>query len=152
MSPIDLGVGFEELERLAKPPLIPDGVYEFMVAKVEDSPVKESGRPQWRFQLTIINRPDLINRSVFFYTQLPWIDPDTKQWDYSNTFSLVNIINGTGLQIQGRELPDKEVFQGRGGVMKVGHRVRKGTEGDPEPTIDQSVAIVTKRKGGGVVA
>jgi len=150
--PIDLGIGFEELEKLAKPALIPDGTYEFVVEKVEDSPVQQSGRPQWRFQLKIINRPDIVNRSVFYYTQLPWIDPDTKAWDYSMTFGLVNIINGTGMTVQGTQLADKEVFQGRTGVMKIGHRTRKGTENDPEPTIDQSVAIVTKRKGGGTVA
>jgi len=151
MSPIDLGIGFEEMEKLARPPLIPDGTYEFVVAKIEDSPVQQSGRPQWRCQLTIINRPDLVNRSVFYYCQLPWIDPDSKQWDYSNTFGLVNFVNGTGMEIHGKSIPDKEAFQGRTGVMKVGHRTRKGTETDPEPTIDQSVAIVTKRKGGGVV-
>lgn len=149
---IDLGIGFEELERMAKPPLIPDGTYEFVVEDVTDSPVQQSGRPQWKFQLKVINRPDFVNRSVFYYTQLPWIDPDTKQWDYSMTFGLVNIVNGTGMQIQGKVLPDMEIFKGRTGVMKLGHRTRKGTETDPDPTIDQSVAIVTKRKGGGVVA
>lgn len=152
MSPIDLGVGFEELERMAKPPLIADGSYEFVVEDVIESPVKDSGRPQWRFQLKIINRPDIVNRSVFYYTQLPWIDPINQQWDYSMTFALVNIINGTGMQIEGRSLPEMEVFKGRTGVMKLGHRVRKGTEADPEPIIDQSVTIVTKRKGGGVIA
>ena len=164
---IDLGVGFDALEQLAKPPLFPDGSYEFSIEKVEDSPVQQTGRPQWRFQLKPINRPDLEadpkykGRSVFYYAQLPWIDPDTKVWDYSNTFSIVAIVNGTGMQVSAPN-PDptgttfygipKEVFQGRTGVMKLGHRTRKGTEGDPEPTIDQSVSIVTKRKGGGVVA
>lgn len=156
--PIDLGIGFEELERMAKPPLFVDGNYEFMIEKVDDSPVQQTGRPQWRLQLKPINRPDLEadpkykGRSVFLYVQLPWIDPDTKEWDYSNTFTLVNLINGTGMQVTGTQIPDKEVFQGRTGVMNLGHRTRKGTEGDPEPTIDQKINIVTKRKGGGVVA
>jgi len=158
MAPIDLGIGFEELERMAKPPLFPDGSYEFVVEKVDDSPVQQSKRPQWRFQLRPVNRPDLESdskykgRSLFYYAQLPWIDPDTGRWDYTNTFSLVAIINGTGMQVQGTSIPDKEVFQGKTGVMKLGHRTRKGTEGDPEPTIDQAVSIVTKRKGGGTVA
>ena len=156
--PIDLGIGFDELDRLSRPPLFPDGTYEFVIDKVEDSPVKESGRPQWKLTLKPVNRPDLESdsqfkgRGVFLYAQLPWIDPDTKQWDYSNTFTLVNLIKGTGMQVAGTQMPDKEAFVGRTGVMKLGHRTRKGTENDPEPTIDQQVSIVVKRGGGGVVA
>jgi hypothetical protein len=152
MCPIDIGIGFEDLEKLARPPLVPDGTYETVIDKVDDSPVQQSGRPQWKFTLRIINRPDLEvkgNRNLFVYAQLPWIDPDTKQWDYTATFTIVNIISGTGMQIQGTQLPDKEVFQGRPLVVKVDQVTRKGTENDPEPIKDNRVRIITKKRGGG---
>jgi Protein of unknown function (DUF669) len=164
---IDLGIGFDELDRLSRPPLFSDGTYEFMIEKVESAHVQQSGRPQWRFQLKIINRPDLDNdpnykgRSLFYYAQLPWIDPDTQQWDYTMTFGIVNMVKGIGIQVTSPN-PDqtgetfyglpREAFQGKTGPMKLSHRTRKGTEGDPEPTIDQQINIVVKRGGGGVVA
>lgn len=152
--PIDIGIGFEDLEKLAKPPLVPDNTYETVIEDVVDSPVKQSGRPQWKVTLKIINRlePELQNRFLFVYAQLPWIDPTTQQWDYSNTFTIVNIINGTGMQIQGNQIPDKEVFKGRSLVVKVSKVIRKGTESDPEPTWDNRVQIVTKKRGGGLVS
>ena len=154
MCPIDIGIGFEDLEKMARPPLVPEGAYETIIDKVDDSPVQQSGRPQWRFSLKIANRmePEFQNRILFVYAQLPWIDPDTKQWDYSNTFTLVNIINGAGMQIQGSMIPDKEAFQGRPLVVKVSKVMRKGTEHDPDPTWDNRVQIVTKKKGGGLVS
>jgi hypothetical protein len=152
--PLDIGIGFEDLERMAKPPLVADGTYETVVDKMEDSPVQQSGRPQWKITLKIVNRvePEFQNRFLFIYAQLPWIDPDTKKWDYSNTFTLVNLINGTGMQIQGNMIPDKELFQGRGLVVRVSQVTRKGTEHDPDPIKDNRVQIVTKKRGGGLVS
>ena len=152
--PIDIGIGFEDLERMAKPPLVGDGTYETVVEDVADSPVKQTGRPQWKVTLKIINRPEpeLQNKFLFVYAQLPWIDPATQLWDYSNTFTIVNIINGTGMQIQGSSIPDKEVFQGRPLVVKVSTVTRKGTESDPDPIRDNRVQIVTKKRGGGLVS
>ncbi len=152
--PLDIGIGFDDLERLAKPPLVGDGAYETVVEDIVDAPVKQSGRPQWKVTLKILNRPEpeLQNRFLFIYAQLPWIDPSTQQWDYSNTFTLVNIISGTRMQIQGSMLPDKEMFKGRPLVVKVSKVMRKGTESDPEPTWDNRAQIVTKKKGGGLVS
>ena len=154
MCPIDIGIGFDDLEKLAKPPLVNDGTYATVVEKVEDSPVKQSGRPQWKITLKIVNRvePELQNKFLFIYAQLPWIDPATQQWDYSNTFTIVNLISGTGMQVQGTQIPDKELFQGRPLVVKTTKVIRKGTENDPDPTWDNRVSIVTKKKGGGLVS
>lgn len=151
--PIDIGIGFEGLEKLARPPLVADGVYETVVEDIVDAPVQQTGRPQWKISLKILNRPEpeMQNKLLFIYAQLPWIDGSTQQWDYSFTFTLVNFINGTGMQIQGNLIPDKEMFKGRPLVVKVDKRVRKGTENDPEPTWDNRVQIVTKKKGGGLV-
>ena len=154
MSPIDIGIGFEDLEKLARPPLVGDGTYETVVEKVEDSPVQQSKRPQWKVTLKIVNRiePELQNRFLFIYAQLPWIDPATSQWDYANTFTLVNLITGTGMQIQGSILPEKEVFQGKPLIVRVSTVTRKGTENDPEPIKDNRVQIVAKKRGGGLVS
>jgi len=154
MAPLDIGIGFEDLEKLAKPPLVADATYETVVEDMADSPVQKSGRPQWKVTLRIINRPEpeLQNKFLFIYAQLPWIDPGTQQWDYSNTFTLVSLISGTGMQIQGSLLPDKEMFKGRPLVVKTTKVIRKGTESDPEPTWDNRVQIVTKKKGGGLVS
>jgi len=156
MSPVELGIGFDELDDLSRPALVPDGTCEYSIAAVDDSPVQQSGRPQWRFRLKVINRPDLPNSSLFSYAQLPWIDPDTKQWDYANTFTIVDIVKQAGIQVS-QPNPDptgatfygipREVFVGKTGVMKVGHKPRKD---DPD-TIDNTVRIVTKKKGGGSV-
>jgi len=152
--PIDIGIGFEDLEKLARPALVEDGTYETVVEDMTDSPVKQTGRPQWKVTLKIINRveSELQNKFLFIYAQLPWIDPTTKQWDYSNTFTLVNLMNGTGMGVQGTMIPDKEVFKGRPLVVKTSKVIRKGTESDPEPTWDNRVQIVTKKKGGGLVS
>ncbi len=154
---IETGIGYEELEKLARPPLIPDGSYEFSIKNVEDSPVKGSGRPQWNFHLEIINRPDLTGRVAFYRAQLPWVDPTSNQWDYLYTFGITDLVSGVGITLT-QPTPDpagltfygvpKEAFVGRTGVMKIGHRPRK----DEPETIDNSVKIVTKKKGGGIVA
>ena len=148
MSPISLGIDFAELEQMAKPPLLPDGTYEGAVEKIEDG-TQSTGRPMWFVRVRILNRPDLGNRQVTHMVTLPWQDPTQGgQWDYSNTFSLVNLINGVHMQVAGKNIPDKEAFYGKTGILKVGHRPRKD---DPE-TIDQTVSWVVPRKGGGVVA
>ena len=154
MSPIDIGIGFEDLEKMARPPLVGDGTYETVVEKIEDSPVQQTGRPQWKITLKIVNRiePEYQNHFFFIYAQLPWIDPGTGKWDYANTFTLVNLIKGTGMQIQGNMIPDKEMFQGKGLIVRVNTVTRKGTETDPEPTRDNRVQIVTKKRGGGLVS
>ena len=154
---MELGIDFDQLEKEVRPPLVPDGIYDFQIADVTDSPVQQSGRPQWRFRLQIINRPDLPNRSLFVYAQLPWIDPDKKDWDYSNCFSIVDIVNGADMQVT-QPNPDPsgqtfygipmEMFKGRTGQMKVTHKPRK----DEPETIDNVTRIVTKKKGGSTVA
>ena len=151
--PIDIGIDFEGLEKLAKPTLVPDGTYETVIEKVDDSPVKQTGRPQWRFSLKIVNRmeAELQNKMVFVYAQLPWIDPATQQWDYSFTFTLVDIVKGTGMQVVGTQIPDPEAFIGRGLIVVVGNQKRKGTESDADPIYDNTVKIVRK-KGGGLVS
>ena len=156
MAPINIGIGFDALEKLVQPKLVPDGSYNTMIEKVDESPVQRTGRPQWRFQLRILDRPDLEAQGIrylFLYAQLPWIDPDTREWDYSNCFTIVDIINTTGMMIQGAQLPDKEVFFGKPLPVKAEKRVRKGTETDLDgPTYDNSVKIITKKKGGGSVS
>lgn len=156
MCPIDIGVGFDALEKMVQPKLVPDGSYNTLIEKVDDSPVQQSGRPQWRFQLKVADRPDLEAQGIkylFVYAQLPWIDPDTRQWDYSFCFTIVDIINASGMIIQGNQIPDKEVFVGRSLPVRVGQRVRKGTENDPEgPTYDNTVKIIAKKHGGSIVS
>jgi len=148
MAPLELGIEFDELEKMSRPPLIPDGTYEFVVdSRAEDSATGE-GRPMWVFYLKIVNRPDIGERSIRYSCLLPWIDPIKQQWDYSATFAIVDLINGTNMVIQGKQLPDKEAFFGRTGVMKVGHKQRKGEE----DLIDNTAKVVTKRKGGPGVA
>lgn len=146
--PIDLGIDFEEFEKMSLPPLITPGKYEFQVETRADETTTMIGRPMWVFYLKIINRPDIPNRSLRYSCQLPWLDVSTGKMDYSNTFALLNLIHGTGLEVRGSQLPDKEVFFGRMGVMTVDQKPRKN---DPE-MIDNTASIVTKRKGGGVVA
>jgi hypothetical protein len=148
MSPISLGIDFSELEQLAKPPLVPDGTYEGTVEEIKETNWA-SGRPAWFVRIRILNRPDIKNPLVSQSVGLPWQDPaQGGQWDYSNTFSLVNLINGVHMQVAGKNIPDKESFYGKSGIIKVGHKPRKD---DPEQ-IDQTVNWVVPRKGGGVVA
>lgn len=98
MSPIELGVGIDELERMASPTPI-NGAVELRIEEVDDAPVKATNRPQWRFRMVVLNRPDLPNRSVFVYAQLPWCDPSKGgEWDYLNTFTILNIMKATKLQ------------------------------------------------------
>lgn len=141
--PLQIGIDFEEFEKLSRPPLIPDGTYEFMVDSRCDETTTAEGRPMWVFYLKIINNPTVGDRSIRYSCLLPWIDPVKNTWDYSATFAIVDLINGTDMVIRGKELPDKEAFFGRTGVMKVGHKARKGEE----DVVDNTAKIVTKRKG-----
>lgn len=168
-GPIDLGIGFEELEKKAAPPLIPDGNYEGSIEKVDSSPVKESGktpgRPQWKFTIKLTDRPDIPevkNRSVFVYAQLPWVNPATGQWDYDNIFTIVGVFGWTGFAPR---LPNadptgdtfygiqKEEFIGNPILLKIGHEERKDAQGLPTGEISNTTRIINKKKpSGGTVA
>ncbi len=146
----------EQWEKESKPPLIPDATYEFIVKSIDDSKQTKEGRPRWMWFLTIINRPDLINRSVVYGTPMPWVKPDGS-FDASGGGFLVDILNGIGKKFSGvmPPYPQKELYYGSMGVMKVDHRPRqKQNPNDPEEEeiIDNRVKIVTKRTGGGIIA
>ncbi len=160
-GPIDLGIGFEELEKKSAPPLIPDGNYEGTIEKVDSSPVKATNRPQWKFTIKLTDRvdlPEVKNRSVFVYAQLPWVDPSSGQWDYDNTFAIVGIFGWTGLVPR---VPNadpsgdtfygvmKEEFVGKHLLLKIGHEPRK----DVPDEISNAIRVINKKKpSGGVVA
>lgn len=159
MSPIDLGLNQEQLEKEARPPLIPDGTYEFMVDHIDefhlnpDGTPTNTGRPRWVWWLRIINRPDL-NRMARYSTPLTWRDPNGELITSGIGF-LHDILGGTGVRLQGTSLAQKETYYGRTGVMSIGHKPRpKQDPNDPEEEeiIDNTVRIVVKRKGGGGVA
>jgi hypothetical protein len=152
---IDLGLNQEQLEKEARPPLIPDGTYEFMVDHIDefhlnpDGTPTNDGRPRWVWWLKIINRPDL-NRMARYSTPLTWRDPNGDLITSGIGF-LHDILVGTGVRLQGTSLAQKETYYGRTGVMSVGHKPRaKADPNDPneEEVIDNTVRIVVKRRGG----
>lgn len=155
---IELGLNQEQLEKEARPPLIPDGTYEFMVDHIDEfylnpdgSPTNER-RPRWVWWLKIINRPD-VNRMARYSTPLTWRDAEG-QLVTSGIGFLHDVLTGTGIKLMGTTLASKETYYGRTGVMAVGHKPRnKADPNDPEEEeiIDNTVRIVVKRRGGGVV-
>ena len=153
---IELGLSQAELEKEARPPLIPDGTYEFLVERIDefhlnpDGTPTGDGRPRWVAFLKIINRPDISNRSARYSMPLTWKD-NSGQLITSGIGFLHDFLSGTGSQLQGTQLPPKETFYGRQGVMKIGAKPRaKVDPSDPneEEIIDNTVRIVVKRKGG----
>ena len=142
MSPIELGIDFDELEKISRPKPIPNGEYEFIVDARADESTTSEGRPMWIFYLKVMNRPDIGDRSVRYPCLLPWRNPATGQMDYTNCFALVDLINGTQMIIQGKQIPDKEAFFGRTGVMNVTQKPRKGEE----DVVDNVARIATKRR------
>ncbi len=141
--PIDLGMEFDEFEKLSQPPPVPPATYEFVVDSRAEEANTTSGRPMWIFYLKIINRPEFVNRSIRYSCLMPWDDPATGQKDLSNTFNIVNLIRGTAMEVHGSQIPDKEYFFGRSGVMNV---IQKPRKGDPE-IINNQATVVTKRRG-----
>ncbi len=146
MCPIDLGMEFDAFAELSQPLPIPPATYEFIVDSKAEETTTGVGRPMWVFYLKIINNPEFVNRSIRYACLMPWDDPQTGQKDLSNTFNIVNLIKGTGMEIHGGVIPDKEFFFGRRGAMSVTQEARKN---DPE-IIDNRAKVLTKRKGGGV--
>ena len=154
MLDMSVGKSFDELERDNAPTPI-NGTVEVLIDKVEDAPVRKNNRPQWKFTLKVVNRPDLPNRNVFMYAQLPWQDPaQGGAWDYSNTFTIVNIKNATKISIPDGAVPDpkgetlygipKQSFVGLGMVVNVMSVPR---EDDPDLMGDK-VKIILPKKGG----
>jgi len=153
---IETGISFDDLERESKPPLIPDATYEFLVKMIDDTKTTREGRPRWMWVLQIINNPTLQNRSVIYNTPMPWKKPDGT-FDASGGGFLVDILNGIGKKFDGvmPPYPPKELYYGSMGVMKVGHKDRpKVDPNDPDevPIVDNTVKIITKRVGGGIVS
>jgi len=157
---IDLGLNQDQMEHLSRPPLVPDGSYEFTVDHIDELNLNPDGtpdglaRPRLVWWLRVINRPD-INRMVRYSTPLPWKDPKTGEIITSGIGFLNDILSGINVQLSGTKLAPKETYYGRTGIMKLGQKIRaKVNPADPEEeeVIDQSVRIVTKRRGGGVVA
>lgn len=143
---IDLGIDFEQAEKESRPPLIPDGKYEFLVQDIQEV-TTQAGRPSLRWWLQIINRPDVVNRRLPYNTPLPWIDPSSKERDASGLGLLVGVIDAIGARWSGTTLPDKETFFGRTGVMTVSQRPNRN---DPEQ-LENQVRMVSKRKATQVV-
>lgn len=155
---IELGLNQEQLEKEARPPLIPDGNYEFMVDHIDefhlnpDGTFTNTGRPRWVWWLKIINRPD-VNRIARYSTPLTWRD-SSGELITSGIGFLHNILAGTGVRLQGTSLAQKETYYGRTGVMNIIHKPRaKANPNDPdeEEIIDNEVRIVVKRRSSGNV-
>lgn len=156
---IDLGLNQEQMEQLSRPPLIPDSTYEFAVDHIDEinlnpdgTPTGE-GRPRWVWWLRIVNNPSVPNRMARYSTPFPWKDPKSGEIVTSGIGFLNDILAGIKAQISGTKLAQKETYYGKTGTMAVGHKTRaKMNPEDPEEEeiIDQTVRIITKRRGGGV--
>jgi hypothetical protein len=140
MSPIELGIGWGEMEKEARGKPLPDATYEFIVDHIDEQETA-AGRPRWIWFLKVINHPQYNGRTVRYGTPLPWTD-SSGQKDTSGIAFLFRMINGCGKQIMGTQLPDKEFFYGAGGFMKV-----KGVPDRNDPdTIYNEAAIVQPKK------
>jgi hypothetical protein len=150
---IELGVDFDKAELESRPKPLSEGTYEFRVAKIEEV-TSGAGRPGWNWHLEVINRPDVVNRRLFYRTFFPWTPPGSQEVDAGGMGMLVSIMNGIGAKWSGTQLPEPAVFFGKVGVMRVGIRERKVDVNDPESETVQenTVRIMTKRTGGGVVS
>jgi len=150
---IDLGISFDQAEKDSRPQPIADGTYEFIIHRIDEISSRDN-RPGWRWYLTIINRPDIVNRSLIYNTYFPWTPPGSTEKDASGLGMLVTILDGIGAKWNGTILPEKETFYGKTGVMKVGQRIRKMNPADPdeEGVPENTVRIVTKRRGGATLA
>lgn len=142
------GVTAEYLIKSAAMPPVDVGTYEFQVADVKMGNTQE-GRPQLRVQLTIINNPKYVNRSLFYSMVLPWIEPSTGQWDTSGGFTIVNLIKGTGKSFVG-DLRQPEVqvawvesLKGATGFMRIGQKPNR----NDVSVMDNTVTIVAAKRG-----
>lgn len=139
--PIDLGIDYDAAEKESRPPIIVDGTYEFLVDHIDEGNTLE-GRPSWTVWLKIVNKPEYPNRLVPYRIYFPWTDPANGQPDRSGLYLLVNFIDGIGERWTGTILPDKEVFYGKGGFMRIGHRPNRQ---DPEVN-ENTVAVVRAKR------
>jgi len=139
MSPIELGIGWGEMEKESRGKPLPDGTYEFIVNRIDESETA-AGRPRWIWYLQVINHPSLNGRTVRYGTPLPWVD-HSGQKDASGVAFLFRILNGIGKQIMGTQLPDKESFYGAGGFMKV-----KGVPDRNDPDVIYNEAAIVQPK------
>ena len=140
MPPIDLGLTYDEAMQIAKPAPIPDGRYEFTVESINDTPTN-AGRPRWSWRLSILNRPDLGNRKLFYSTPLTWVNPATGERDTSGLNFLISMLEGLGRPWTGKALPDKETFYGATGILAYSQKPNKIDPG----TMDENIKIISKK-------
>ena len=140
MSPIELGIGWEEMGKESRGKPLPDATYEFVVDHV-DVTETAAGRPRWVWYCRVINHPTLSGRIVRYGTPMPWTDK-SGQKDTSGVAFLYRMLNGIGRPMIGTQIDEPVSYAGAGGFMKV-----KGVPDRNDPdTIYNEAAIVQPKK------
>jgi hypothetical protein len=149
MPPIELGISQEEMRDLSIIKPVPDGTYEFVVDHIDylnlddqGDQIDSSKRPGMVWWLKIINNPAYPNKMLRYYTPLSWRTPHG-EIETSGIGFLNDILTVLKVSLQGSQLPDREFFYGKGGVLKTTQKPRSN---DPE-LIDNVIKMIVPKKG-----
>jgi len=120
MSPVDLGISYDEAEKESGFEPLPVRDYEFQVAEVGDDPTNK-GRPMFTWRLEVINDVEFHGRSFLYSTPLPWNNPDTQEWDTGGIGLLYALCEGVGRPWEGKQFDEKGMI-GMRGKLRNKHR------------------------------
>ena len=133
---VDLQIGAEGITpelmtKFSKIPPVDSKTYGFIVDEVTLGNNQKTGRPQITAWLRITDDQKYPNSRLPFNMNLPWISPETGQWDVSFGYTLVDLMNGTGKpwvgDIRKPEVQEawKVTLVGATGFMRVGQQPDK---------------------------
>ena len=128
MTTIDLGVNFEDVKDADKFPVLPNGTYQFTVAKIDlkaSGPAsKIPGRPMLVWTLTFTHPESGQKVNIFHNSVLPWLPPGQSELDISGVGMLVGVCKAVGLPWAGAQI-DPTAYLGRSGHAVVSQRTKQ---------------------------
>jgi len=120
MSPVDLGISYDEAEKESGFEPLPVKDYDFQITEANPDETSK-GRPMLVWRLEVINDPELHGRSWLYNTPLPWTDPETQQFTSKGIGLLYALCEGVGRPWEGSNLDENSMI-GLQGKLRNSHR------------------------------
>jgi len=145
MPVVDLHVNYEDVQDMDKFPVVPNGVYDFVIKALEPKSSKAKGRPMFLWTFTITDPETGQPTNILNNTVLPWIPPGENEVDASAVGMLVQTCKSVGMPWTGGKIATED-YVGRGGRFELIQKPKQIEDGEGNWVNDPSGEKVNQVK------